>query len=119
MSKKKKQSGTTRKSIWNNLDLEAIKKAEAFCHSIPYGLAFCMGKEVAPGSWYMLLVAPDEWSFALSNELNRLLGLEGDCFPGGTKAEMSEIVQACQAVSPVSLAHCLARVHRRLTRTMN
>jgi len=119
MSKKKKQISTTRKSIWNDLDVAAIKKAEAFCDSIPYGLAFCLGKEVAPGSWYMLLVAPDEWSFALSNELNRLLGLKGDCFPGGTKAEMSEIVQACQAVSPVNLALCLARIDRRLARTMN
>lgn len=119
MSKKKKQIGTARKSIWSNLNVEAIKKAEAFFNSIPYGQAFCLGKEVAPGSWYMLLIAPDEWSFALSNELNRLLDLEGDCFPGGTKAEMSEIVQACRAVCPVSLAHCLARIHQRLTRTMN
>lgn len=119
MSKSKKLINAAEENFWNNLKMETLREISEFCDSIPLGGASLLTLEKAPGHWELTLAMPGEWLFPLSGELNKLLGLKGHSFPGGSKESMNEIIEACAHGNPVKLARSLAEIRGRLNNPLH
>jgi len=119
MSKRKKQIIVAEENFWNNLKMETLREISEFCDSVPLGNAALITLPSAPGHWELTLAMPGEWMFPLSRGLNKLLGLEGPSFPGGSEESMNEIIEACAHGNPVKLARSLAEIRRRLNKTLH
>jgi hypothetical protein len=119
MSKRKAPVIVAEENFWSNLKMETLREISEFCDSVPLGDAALITLENAPGHWELTLAKPGEGLFPLSRELNKLLGLKGDSFPGGSEERMNEILEACAHGNPVKLARSLAEIRVRLNKTLH